>query len=153
MLTVLALTTASLALGGCSLLVGAPNATTTPSASPRADVFTVKVGDCLNDHAGNGQVSTVPLIDCAEPHDSEAYASITMKDAAFPGADAVKTASDAGCEAQFNTFVGVNYAASRLSFSYYYPTTETWSQGDREILCLIFDPVGRTTGTLKAAAR
>ena len=71
----------------------------------------------------------------------------------FPGADEVKAQAETECTSEFNTFVGVDYNVSALSYSYYYPTAESWAQGDREIICLIDDPAGQTTGTLKGAAR
>ena len=150
-LVALTLGAASIALVGCSGSGGnTPAATNTADST---DVFTIKVGDCLNDADVQGEVSEVPTVDCAQPHDSEAYASITMADGEFPGADAVKTQSESGCTEKFNSFVGVDYGTSKLDYSYYYPTAESWAQGDREILCLILDPAGQTTGSLKGAAR
>lgn len=154
MLAATTVVAASISLAGCSLFGGsgsAPSATSTSGAS--TDVFQVKVGDCLNDAAVEGEVSTVPTVDCAQPHDSEAFASIAMAEGDFPGAAAVKTQSEDGCTAQFNKFVGVDYGSSTLEYSYYYPTAESWAQGDREILCLIADPAGPTTGSLKGSAR
>ncbi len=37
--------------------------------------FAIKVGDCINDADVSASVESVPVVDCAEPHDSEAYAS------------------------------------------------------------------------------
>lgn len=152
-LTALVVGATGLALAGCSLLGGSSGPAATSTASAGADVFTIKVGDCLDDAALEGQVSKVPTVDCAQPHDSEAYSSITMDGKSFPGADAVKSQSESGCTAAFNTFVGIDYNASKLAYSYYYPTAESWAQGDREILCIISDPAGKTTGSLKGAAR
>ncbi len=154
-LTAIFLATASLALSGCGLFGGAGGGAANPTASPGGDtdVFTIKVGNCLNDSATKNEVTTVPAVDCAHPHDSEAYASITMTDVAFPGADAVKKQAESGCTAKFNSFVGVDYGTSKLAYSYYYPTAVSWAQNDREILCLIADPAGQTTGSLKGAAR
>lgn len=145
---------ATTALTGCSLL-GAGAAAPTPSSSDGSatDVFTVKVGDCVNNGADQGQVTTVPTVSCATPHDSEAYASIIMDAGAFPGAQAVTDKATASCAAQFNTFVGIDYTLSKLEFAYYYPTEQSWANGDREILCLIDDPKGQTTGSLKGSAR
>lgn len=144
---------AGLALAGCSLFGGsAPGDDPTPTATD-SDVFTITVGDCLNEAALEGTVSAVPLVDCATPHDSEAYASTAMDDGSFPGAVEVKKQAEAECTTQFNEFVGVNYDASTLTYSYFYPTQDSWAQGDREIVCLIDDPAGQTTGTLKGAAR
>ncbi|MCY7411467.1 MAG: hypothetical protein LH471_00230, partial [Salinibacterium sp.] len=73
---------------------------------------------------------------------------------AYPGEDGVLAQADTGCEAEFDAFVGINYVESILDFTFYYPTAASWAEGDREILCLIFDPAGKiTSGSLSGAAR
>ena len=147
---------ASFGLTGCSLL-GNVVADPTPSANPtdgtETDAFAIGVGDCLNDGGVEGEVSSVVVIDCAQPHDSEAYSSIQVPDGDYPGEDANLAQAEQDCLAAFNTFAGINYDQSTLSFSYYYPTEGSWGNGDREILCLILDPAGKTVGTLANAAR
>ena len=155
---ILTVSVASLALAGCSLLGNITNGSDTGTGTDTGegtdtDVFTIAVGDCLNDGAVEGEVSSVPTVDCAEPHDSEAYASIIMDDGDFPGDQAVTDQAESGCITEFNTFVGLDYESSTLDFSYYYPTEESWGQGDREILCLILDPAGQVTGSLEGAAK
>jgi hypothetical protein len=157
-LALLTVGAASIALAGCSLLGNVGNDTDTGTDTgtgdgDTTDVFTIKVGDCLNDGGTTGEVSEVPLIDCAEPHDSEAFASIMMDDGDFPGDTAVSDQAIADCTTEFNTFVGLDYQESTLDFAYYYPTEESWANGDREILCLIVDPAGQVTGSLEGAAR
>lgn len=149
----------SLSLTGCSLLgqLGAGsgrNASGTPTAvNSNADVFSLKVGDCLDDASSSGTVTTAPTVPCGEPHDSEAYAAVTMKGTAFPGDAAVKDQANEGCAGAFPAFVGIAYDDSALSISYYFPTKESWANGDRQILCTIYDPDTKTTGTLKSARR
>jgi hypothetical protein len=159
---VIAVTTiaaAGLLLSGCSLLNQVTNTTQrdasgTPTAeNDDADVFSIKVGDCLNDATASGTVTTAPIVPCSKPHDSEAYKSILMKDGDFPGEDAVKTQADQGCADAFPDFVGISYDDSNLSISYYFPTSDSWANGDREILCTIYDDGVKTTGTLKDAKR
>jgi Septum formation len=155
-LAVTTVATATLALAGCSLLgniVSGNDSGTDTGPGTDTDVFTIVVGDCLNDGSLEGEVSTVRTIDCAEPHDSEAYASIIMTDGEFPGDQAVQDQATADCTTQFSTFVGLAYAESIYNFSYYYPTAASWAQGDREILCLIIDEAGKTTGSLAGIAR
>jgi hypothetical protein len=150
---------AAMLLTGCSLVGSLTNQTprdasgTPTAANTNADVFSIKVGDCLNDASATGTVTTAPIVPCSQPHDSEAYKSITMKDGAFPGADAVTTQADAGCAAAFPDFIGVAYDNSSLKISYYFPTKDSWANGDREILCTVYDDGVKTTGTLKGAAR
>ena len=156
-MTVLAVGAASLALAGCSLLGNITGGGTTDTGDSTTgtdvDVFTIAVGDCLNDGGVDGEVTTVETIDCAQPHDSEAYASILMDDGEFPGDEAVDTFAIEQCDAAFAEFVGLSYAESTLSYSYYYPTEESWASGDREILCLLVDPAGKVEGSLQGAAR
>jgi len=153
-LAVIAVGAASIVLAGCSLLGGGGTTTDTPTGEGETtDVFTIKVGDCLNDGGVDGEVSEVPTVDCAEEHDSEAYDSILIADGDYPGEDAVLEQADSECYTSFAEFVGVSYDESALQFAYYYPTQQSWDQGDREILCLIYDEAGKTTGSLAGAAR
>lgn len=148
--------TATLALAGCSLIgniTNTPTEPTDPTVGTDTDAFAIAVGDCLNDGNLEGEVTTVPTIDCAQPHDSEAYASIIVDDGDYPGEEAILAEADAACLDEFNTFVGVNYDESVLNFSYYYPTAGSWDNGDREILCLIYEDGTKVTGSLAGAAR
>jgi hypothetical protein len=152
---------AAFALSGCSILgniVGGNGATVVEGEGDQTDVFTIAVGDCLNDSSAGETVTSVPAVDCNLPHDSEVYASIIIPDGEYPGVDAVKAQADADCTTEFDAFVGMAYADSILDFQYYYPTAETWGNGDREIVCLIVDTDGsgnlvQATGTLAGAAR
>src|SRR3954447_3513110 len=160
LIAVATIAAAGLLLSGCSLLNQVTNTTQrdasgTPTAeNDNADVFSIKVGDCLNDASSNGTVTTAPIVPCSKPHDSEAYKSILMKDGDFPGADAVKTQADQGCGDAFADFVGISYDDSKLDISYYFPTSDSWAdKGDREILCTVYDDGVKTTGTLKNAQR
>lgn len=157
-LGILTLGVASLALAGCSLLGGIQSLAPTgspsdSSAGDSTDIFTVSVGDCVNDGSSTGEISEVPVVSCSEPHDSEAYASVLMEDGEFPGDEAVSQRGDEECTAEFAGFVGLDYETSALDFAFYYPTESSWAQGDREILCLIVDPAGQTTGSLAGGAR
>ena len=137
------------ALTACSPGVGAP----TPTAAPGVDVLSLEVGDCLDLREVTGVTATVPVVDCATEHDSEAYGQVVLDDGPFPGAESVTTAAQGGCVEQFSDFVGVAYDVSALDYSYYFPTEGSWAAGDRRILCLIVDPGVRVSGTLEGAAR
>ncbi|TDQ51596.1 septum formation family protein [Actinorugispora endophytica] len=133
-----------LALSGCGIL----------EQLAGDDVFTLVVGDCLSSSTGEGEVSSVPTVDCAEPHDSEVYASHMIADGAYPGEDAIYTEAEEVCTTEFETFVGMAYLDSELDFEYLYPTEDSWNElDDREILCMVVDPAGQTTGSLEGAAR
>ncbi len=163
-LALIAVAAAGFALTGCSIINNLTHqtgrdASGTPTATnSAADVFSIKVGDCLNDADISGTTTTTPIVPCSTPHDSEAYKSIIMADGDYPGDDAVKQQSEDGCKAAFATFIGVAYDDSTLDVSYYFPTEDSWSGGDREIMCTVGDTDAdgnpkQSTGTLKGAAR
>ena len=121
---------AAVALTGCSIITQALN-------GGESDVFSIKVGDCLNDEAASGEISTVPIVDCDEPHDSEIYASIIMDDDEYPGESATIDFADQACYDEFEDFVGISYDDSKYGFATLYPSDESWAGGDREVLCRI----------------
>ena len=147
----LAVGAASLLLAGCSLLPGANGGDTTANDPEQGDdVFSIKVGDCLNDADVSEEVQTVPIVDCADAHDSEAYYAEDLTDGDFPGLDSIAASAEQICAPQFETFIGLPDADSIYTYSYYYPTEESWGAGDREILCVAYsDDLSQVTGSLK----
>jgi hypothetical protein len=160
---------AGLALSGCSFLGSITNdqvnnnsATSSDDSSSatgdNTDVFALMVGDCLDDPEADGEeVFDVTTVDCAAAHDNEIYDSIILPDGEFPGAESIDASSSEGCIASFSSFAGIAYEDSaRLEYFPFYPTEESWANGDREILCAIYalDEAGlptTSTGTLEGA--
>ena len=143
--TASALVLAGAALSGCSLLssfVGGP-------PDGEVDAFALKVGDCLNDAQISEEITSVPFVDCSEPHDSEVFARTDTTGDVFPGNDALETELANFCRGEvFTQFMGIAYADSMYDTSGYYPSTSSWESGDRELLCTVWDPNAQVTGTL-----
>ena len=157
-LAIVALSVSGVALAGCSLLPGGTSSSNTSTDTTQDgtgdDVFSIKVGDCLNDGDASGEVSTVPIVQCSEPHDSEAYDAGNLDDGDFPGQDAIDQAAEVLCGPSFTTFIGLDYGASVYDYSYYFPTEQSWAAGDREVLCAAYaDDLSKITGTLKGINR
>lgn len=157
--------TGAVALSGCSILNQF-----TPASEPvrdadtgevteqadNADVFQIRVGDCLNtgDMGATEEVTDVPIVPCAEPHDDEVYHAYDLADGDFPGEDAILSDAESTCIAEFANFIGLAYEESALDYWPMYPTEGSWGNGDREVLCIAWDPSGeKVTGTLAGAAR
>ena len=158
-LSAAALITVGLALGGCSALFpsSAPPATDSSTGEEieqtDTDVFTLAVGDCLNDTEGT-QVTEVPIVDCAAEHDFEVYADFEIAGDEFPGDEAVTAEADEKCLAEFEGFIGVPYDSSVLGYTFFTPTEDSWTQGgDRLVSCIAGDPNGKVTGSLAGAAK
>ena len=144
-LTIGGLLLAGVALSGCSLL----SSFTDAPPEGEVDAFSIKVGDCLNDATVSEEVTTIPLVDCSEPHDSEIFARTDLAGDTFPGNDSLETELATFCRGDvFTQFIGVAYADSRYDTSGYYPSDESWASGDRELLCTVWDPDAQVTGTL-----
>ena len=142
-------TLAGLALAGCSLLPGGGGDPKTNDEEVGDDVFSMEVGDCLNDADTDGVVSTVPIVECSSPHDSEVYEAGDVPDGDFPDDEALTTAAEQICGPSFDAFIGLGYEESLYDYSYYFPTEESWAAGDREVLCVAFaDDASKITGTL-----
>ena len=139
-------------LTGCSAdpSRGAEGTSTTTTS---VDPFEISVGDCVDTTAGSGEVTEVPVVPCSRPHVGEAYERLLMTgEGSFPGDEAVVEAAR-GCEEPFLEFVGVALAGSQLQVTYFHPTEQSWTTGDREILCIVSDPSGPVTGSLRNANR
>ncbi|GAA1988404.1 hypothetical protein GCM10009799_12580 [Nocardiopsis rhodophaea] len=133
------LATAAVSLSGCGFLMG--------------NAFDIEVGECLASVPQDGEVFNVETIDCAETHEGEVYANVTLDDGDFPGVKKIEKTVDARCSEEFESFVGIGYNDSELEFTSLYPTEESWNTwDDRQVTCIIADPEG-TTGSLKGAER
>lgn len=157
-----ALAATGMGLGGCSVIQGILGEETVSRDADSqevveagtADVFNLRVGDCFDDESLDGGVSEVPAVPCAEPHDNEIYFIYDLPDGDFPGVTEVETLADEGCAAQFEAFVGAAYETSAIDYWALYPSEDTWTQiGDREVICSVWEPGVKVTGTLAGVAR
>lgn len=126
------------------------------------NVMELGVGDCFNEEdmfsdvvAENEEVSEVPLIDCAEPHNAEFFHSEELPDGDFPGDAAMEASSEAVCsDSAFEEFVGVAPIESELFVGSLRPTVETWEiLDDREILCYVVTDGEPVTGSFEGSKR
>ncbi|MEV2278018.1 septum formation family protein [Nocardiopsis sp. NPDC049922] len=128
---------------------------TEPVGPTDVNVFSLDLGDCLNDYGADEAVSEVPVIDCGEPHDYEVYYVGDLEDGEFPGREEIVDMTAERCQEEFDSFVGVPSGESELGFTLLFPTESGWNDADdREILCLIYETSGeRATGSLEGARR
>lgn len=122
-------------------------------AADAAGIFDVQVGDCIGAF-DEESVTELPVTPCDQPHDQEVYASFEVEDAAeFPGHDAIREQANERCLAEFESFVGIGYDESELYVEFLTPSEDSWGEGDREVLCTVYDPSGPTEGGLRGAKR
>jgi hypothetical protein len=133
---------AALGVAGCGTTVSDDDSTRDESGDvvEGGDVgaFRLQVGDCLAEEAV-GDVESVPVVPCEEPHDSELYHTFDLPGTAYPGAEAIIESAQQGCLDTFETFVGASYESSIYDISYLYPIEESWNDiNDRTVLCGVY---------------
>lgn len=120
------------------------------------DAFSIQLGDCFDNTSSlaseeTGEVSSLPGVPCSQPHDNEVFAVFDLKDETFPGANEISELSFDACMSRFEPFVGLDYESSSLDIATLYPSKESWSQqGDREVICAVYDMnLGKLSGSAK----
>ncbi|MFP4512756.1 MAG: septum formation family protein [Acidimicrobiales bacterium] len=121
--------------------------TTTTEDDGEVSAFELGPGDCFDTtdvDSGEGLVvTTVMLVDCAEPHRAEVFGIEELASPLgepFPGAEARDEDSQALCEPGFEQYVGVPLAESELVLLWLAPTEESWADDDREVACAVAAP-------------
>jgi hypothetical protein len=111
------------------------------------NVFSMSAGDCFNDPNNTEVVSDVEIVDCGETHDNEVYDTFDLADSTFPGQVAVEDKAANGCLSRFEPYVGADYLDSSLEISFLTPSDGSWDDGDREVVCFLYDGTGGTLAT------
>jgi hypothetical protein len=103
-------------------------------------VMSLAVGDCFDDTTellSGADITRVPDVDCAEPHDNEVFHVVD-----YPGSSYVPTAIDdfaiEQCYSAFSRYVGRDYESSALDFAWLLPSRDGWASGDREVVCVAY---------------
>lgn len=104
------------------------------------DAFHVRVGDCFDDASSSStEVSSIPGVPCTEPHDNEAFAIFDLEVADYPEGEAMAELALEACKAHFDVFVGNDYQSSTLDIFTLFPSTDSWKQNDREVICAVYN--------------
>ena len=101
----------------------------------RVSVEDVAVGDCLAEVLGEGDLRTVKVVPCTEPHHGEAFATFILPAGEYPGEDAVTKAAEDGCSNRVPSDLDEDLA-QQLTLFYLYPKKSNWVLGDRNVTCI-----------------
>ena len=116
------------------------------------NAFELETGQCLNE-PDSEEVINVEIVDCAEPHDLEVYRTADLPEQTFDPV-VIDSASFEICLDGFDGFVGTPYVDSELDIYYLVPSEESWADGDREVVCAVYDLSGdQLTGTAENIRR
>ena len=122
------------------------------TACTNNNVFDLEVGQCFDDPDAFDEVSSVEIVDCADPHDNEVYHVFDVIGYdEWPGEETISVIAEESCVEAFAGYVGRDFASSSLAATSLSPSEESWDEADdREIVCFLFD---LTLGPLEGSVR
>jgi hypothetical protein len=120
-------------------------------------IFELHRGQCVDLDDGDSDLITgLPARDCDEPHDGEVFLirPMTVSGDEFPGRSALDKKAEEVCSGDaFEEYVGLAYDESELSITYVTPSEDSWTMGDRDVVCVATSSDGsKLTDTVEASA-
>jgi len=117
----------------------------------------LRVGECFDQPVETTEISDVQRQPCNEAHDAEVILVVdypATDDDSYPIGLTFGNFVDEQCKPAFKTYTGLDFdTATDLDLSYFYPTREGWSDGDREVTCYIARADdAKMTSSLRAAS-
>lgn len=123
-------------------------------------VYDIEPGQCfLGPSEVKAQIEDLETVSCDKPHDREAYAVVPYEPREgessdqFPGDEQLTTFAQGACAAEFETYVGVDYADSEYFFTYLLPSPRSWEDDDRDVLCLVIGTGEPLTESVKGSKK
>jgi hypothetical protein len=151
----------ALASLGFIVAVAATVITAAPQLTGYATEGQLRTGDCLtgpnlglnNSNQWPYLVETAP---CTGQHLAEIFFSGNAwpQSMAYPGDNAVDSQTDARCSAAFSTYDGIDSSESAFAFESIAPNRRwDWASGDRQLVCLAYQPSGWVDYSIKGSDR
>ena len=131
-----------------------PSAAAEPLAKPTKVYWeSLRAGMCVEDSAESA--TKIPVVDCRAPHQLEVTARAkTSGPNHWPGDDGIIDLVEGTCRVAFERYVGLGYDQSDLDMDFWTADEQGWAEGNRTLICFVYDPLNEaTTQTLAAAAR
>lgn len=102
----------------------------------------LRLGDCPASTTPGGEILTVQLVPCRQPHRAEVYAEFVLSGRDFPGKDEVVRLGAGGCADHLITLVGVARAKA-FAVEYAIPSAEAWDLNHHTVACMVVGPAGQ----------
>ncbi|WP_214110290.1 hypothetical protein [Acrocarpospora catenulata] len=110
-------------------------------------ILLIEGGECFSDPAYSPEAGErlVRYTPCALGADNQSYGFTHVPDGPYDPA-ALTTFAWRSCGDRYTKL----WRGSRRDLAYYpiMPTAETWADGDRDVMCAVYHPTGRLTGSV-----
>ena len=130
------------------VVVGVAAFTMLVSGCGTQPVDELSVGECFDFSEESVELSSVTIVDCANPHGGEVFATFDVVLEEFD-AEAVAAAADEQCLVAFEPYFGFPYAAADYYYRAFTPAEDGWVRGARTVVCFIVPEEGTFTGSVK----
>lgn len=116
----------------------------------------LRIGDCIDEPDQTSSITDVQHQPCTDPHDGEVF--YVLRDpaadgATYPGADYFREAARVACLPAASSYTGVAIDTLGVDIAWFYPTSNSWSGGDRGMTCYLYRIDGaKITGSLEAGS-
>lgn len=112
----------------------------------------IEVGMCFDDQEA-AEVEHLPEVPCDQPHENEVFHVYDVDGDEHPGQEALTAGAEQVCRGEpFTAYVGQPVDQTRFEVYQILPTEDSWARGDREVVCVLYDPEDNTeTGSARLA--
>lgn len=101
--------------------------------------YELQEGDCFDFISDELEVFSVTGIPCAEPHVNEVFWTGDAPGTEYPTDDAFIAFTEETCIPAFETYVDHEYDTSVWWLDTIWPTSDAWDQGERTMICYLFN--------------
>jgi hypothetical protein len=119
--------------------------------SSQVDVAQMVTGDCLGEPIGWGgeAIYEVTVVACSAPHAEEVIASQPSAATVFPGDEALEVEVDDWCFGAADAAMPPDHWDDGGYYTWLVPSEESWSEGDRELVCLLGNELNQISGSYR----
>ncbi len=140
-----------------------PDPTTAPTQDAGPELIAgpdLEVGSCIADPYESAEqnpdgsyiVEGYTVVPCTESHYGEVFMQTASRASSYD-VDGIIVESEQLCYTGFSSYVGRSYQESELFMQPFAPTADAWDEGVRSVTCVVIDPNGPLTGSVRNSGR
>lgn len=141
----------------------APDPTGEPTQSTEPELIAgpdLDVGACIADPYesaeqnpdGSYLVEGYTVVPCNESHYGEVFMQTASRASTYD-VDGIIVESEQLCYTGYASYVGRSYQESELFMEPFVPTADAWAEGVRDVTCVVVDPSGPLTTSVRGSGR
>lgn len=111
--------------------------------------FYLSAGQCVNNVNATEEIDNVVIVDCAQPHEAEVFATLKLRDRrSYPEPAELEAEISPKCFEALEAYAPGVADDPAIAVSSLFPDRLAWATGDREATCLAGDRTTLRSGSL-----